>query len=282
MRLLSPKNVMMCLIILFLLVNIFFFLDYYFLNLNKRYSRSKDKKNNQVEILKEYVDFNSTTFENKAGIHFYYGAIKRTNLINNLTTFKENNFFKEDKLNIFVDRQGRVCEEINLIDNTCKVEIDFDLTCNRQTMCCLHEFMCVSQCIKNTLDLSQCKKRCSLTYVTKDTELPFCFRSDLNNLNYSLLYSNKGQSCEELCLSHNLTCHNNILALINQCNQLKEKFNCVECTMVKNIFGPAMINTGGNLKNPSNEYKCAYTDNNKISCKFKQKNISRICICISI
>lgn len=184
MKLCSPKNILVALIILFLIFNSIFFFNY-LLNLNQKDSIEKNTIDTEANILKSIVNFNFTSFISHGFVHFFYPANKKVKFLfldddnrnrqngqnkiyGNNTDISENSkeceiFFDQDELK-FVDSNNKICDSIkfDFKTNCCKDSPSnytvnmisfgnftniYSKYCDTTSKCCKNEYLCISYCL---------------------------------------------------------------------------------------------------------------------------------------
>jgi hypothetical protein len=197
MKILSPKYIMLILIVVFLIVNFIFLFQYLFGKENS--SKKHLKKKDVVGYLKRYVKFNNTNFEKGENLYFYYDkyeeskALHNKYIINN-TNFSNENFeyFFDQIEKVIVDEIKNVCfaGEFNLTNNLCNfngAELINTSLCDMNVKCCSKSYLCFYNCIneKNTnlTNFNYCDKKCQA--------------NDLNNNNFCYYHKNDFKNWEK-------------------------------------------------------------------------------------
>lgn len=188
MQICRPKNILTLLIFIFLLFNLIYLLKNFF------YKNTLDVEVSEEIVpnlyLKKYVDFNSTAFENKGEIHFYYSSNKKFNgnFRESFSIKKEDylcDFYIDKSENKFFDSNRNYCSE-NSFDfklGCCKENNTIEnKNCDKKIKCCSKFIECIDECLLDTsLEFNLCNAHCSLTILTKNYILPYCYYSKSSN-----------------------------------------------------------------------------------------------------
>ena len=198
----TTKLLIIILILLFLIANIIFCLIYVFTS-EENQSKPKIIHHTEIEYLKQNINFNKTSYENKGEVHFYYPSFfknihysyKANNNSIKINNESENcDYFFDQKNLIFVDSNNSICKHKFDITNTnCCIEdesknITNDNDCN-EIKCCKYEYLCISKCITNLNSFKNCRERCRMNHLTAKLYYPYCFiqEEDVPLLNISIL-----------------------------------------------------------------------------------------------
>jgi hypothetical protein len=182
MKLCSPKNILVALIILFLIFNAVFLFKY-LLNLDQKANNDKISKDTKANFLKSIVNFNFTSFISQGVVHFFYPANKKVKFLYeegynsdgkndkikaflNQTNINENfskcDYFYDQDEKTFVDSNNKICDSnyFNFNNNCCKDNLSNNISfynityiyskdCDNTTKCCNKQYLCISYCLSN-------------------------------------------------------------------------------------------------------------------------------------
>jgi hypothetical protein len=293
--LITPKTCLFGLIIIFLIVNSYFL--YVFLTEYKaeeQWEENADVVNDldNPKFLESYVNFNRTTYNDSGKIYFYYSKRKEIVENNRNVTFIDRKTLTNceafyDTINgLIIDSKSIICrfDNFNFTSNCCFEESGnlllnsiLNITCNKESKCCVEELMCINKCLKGINSKSvetftNCTYLCSISLFTEREENKYCYfkEEDLNSVEIKL--SEVEESCNIACEKSKKKCYKHILHYINKYEFLKSLTTeiCKDLTLLKNntSFGPEKSNT-----------TCTYSDTFNLSCKNKN-SFQKICACV--
>jgi len=131
MKILDTRIIVIFLFVIFLIVNLVFFLQYVFSNQEEKLNLQENSDhldfiNKEIKYLQKIVDFNNTAFESNGIVHFYNSAYNKKKFVKNLTenflnsnsTYEISNvyyqnYFYDDKNELFLDSNLKICRRNN-------------------------------------------------------------------------------------------------------------------------------------------------------------------------
>lgn len=212
MKIITPKNVLFLLILILIVVNIWFIINH----ISQPKPQTSIKSNiGQENFLKNYINFNDTTFRNEKDLYLHYGSNNKKYDLNLDKVLHHKNssfsqifcdYFFDEKARIFVDSQKRLCGPNNFDINSrcCKIEnttAQEPISCEiYNPMCCSYRYLCISNCmniiwntaLNDTIIFNDCVNLCNPTLLTKTYLEHYCFITEENvkNLAISMVFSN--------------------------------------------------------------------------------------------
>jgi hypothetical protein len=168
---------MLFLIVVFLVVNAVFLIQYI---LDGDSGRRKQGKKDVTGYLKNYVDFNDTTFERDSVLFFHFPkysdhVIKSGNVSGPV---ESSEFYIDNE--VIVDRELSLCsfDDFDIDRSLClRNSTELIRSCVNSINCCDRGYMCYFRCILGSNDSSYCTNRCKLYLLHNGL---YCYYNELD------------------------------------------------------------------------------------------------------